>query len=960
MKNKDLETPPLRHLADALNQWIGRICAPGMRVLGRHRFPVKALIISLLFLAPLAVMAYFFASTELEQLRFSQAERIGVSTLRQFSPILQGVLKARNATRATFGGYDGGADYVVGRKQTDAALMAFENQLQSNQDPLGVRPEFEKLKTAWAATAAAKNGADANGRTVFGPVTASILALLNKIGDNSNLVLDPDLDSFYLVDTMVLAMPGLAEDLGQLWGWGTYAVAHPGLSVDDEKRYSVWVAGVENGIKQSQSYLARALAANPELKDKLDLKVFDEALAFQQYAASPDSLIQNTALDPRAYFQQGEAAVTHLMGFYDSGLPALDGLLAARTSKMLARLILVAGLAMVTLLLAVYFFHSFYLLTVNGMRAISKNLEAVAHGDLREAPAEPQGHDETAEVIRSLIRMHGVLVHFEEAQSEMTRQHVAGAIDHAIDTRDLPGDYGRIAQGMNALAQQHTHVIRRMAGLLADYAQGRFSAEMEALPGQLKPVSDGVNDARNSLQNAAAEANHNARVRAALDNVSLPVLIANPEGQVIYVNRALQATLRNDRQAFAQHGVGFDPERVLNQSIGQFYAAPQAALDRLIQLRATEQVIEKLGSRTYQITTTPVHAANGEILGSIVQWQDQTDQLAAEQEVDAVVRAAAAGDFSRRLSESGRSGFFANLAQGMNQLLASSEVGLNDVAQLLQAFARGDLTQRIARTHQGLFGEVKERANETANKLTYVLSEVRATADAVSEAAQQVRSTASLLSQSASEEAASVEETSAQIDAISASIAQNSENSQATDTVAMKASQEASQGGIAVGQTLVAMKEIAAKISIVDDIAYQTNLLALNAAIEAARAGEHGKGFAVVAAEVRKLAERSQLAAREISELASHSVATADRAGHFLEAIVPGIQKTSALVQEIVVSSAEQREAVSQIGGAVAQLSGSTQQSAAAAEELAATSEELSRQSEQLRSSVGFFQITTA
>ena len=202
-----------------------------------------------------------------------------------------------------------------------------------------------------------------------------------------------------------------------------------------------------------------------------------------------------------------------------------------------------------------------------------------------------------------------------------------------------------------------------------------------------------------------------------------------------------------------------------------------------------------------------------------------------------------------------------------------------------------------------------------------------------------------------------MEETSAQIDVMSASITQTSGNAKVTDGMATKASKEATDGGAAVGQTVTAMKQIAAKIGIVDDIAYQTNLLALNAAIEAARAGEHGKGFAVVAAEVRKLAERSQEAAKEIGDLAGNSVTTAERAGKLLDEIVPSIQKTSELVQEIAAASAEQSDSVTQIGEAMNQLSKATQQNASASEELAATSEELSGQAQQLQESIAFFQI---
>jgi methyl-accepting chemotaxis protein len=192
---------------------------------------------------------------------------------------------------------------------------------------------------------------------------------------------------------------------------------------------------------------------------------------------------------------------------------------------------------------------------------------------------------------------------------------------------------------------------------------------------------------------------------------------------------------------------------------------------------------------------------------------------------------------------------------------------------------------------------------------------------------------------------------------MSASITQNTENAKVTDAMASKSSGEATEGGQAAKDTVEAMKQIAGKIGIIDDIAYQTNLLALNAALEAARAGEHGKGFAVVAAEVRKLAERSQIAAKEIWQLAGSSVKMAEHAGVLIDEVVPSIMKTSGLVQEITAASLEQSQSVGQINGAMSQLNKATQQNASASEELAATAEEMGGQAAQLRELMAFFKI---
>jgi methyl-accepting chemotaxis protein len=310
----------------------------------------------------------------------------------------------------------------------------------------------------------------------------------------------------------------------------------------------------------------------------------------------------------------------------------------------------------------------------------------------------------------------------------------------------------------------------------------------------------------------------------------------------------------------------------------------------------------------------------------------------------------ARGDFSLRLNLK-RNDEIGDLAKALDNMSDN----LQRAADVAEQIAKGDLGVEVKlASEKDQLGRALESMGTILND---VIGQVKVAGDNVTSGSLAMSASSQEMSQGASEQAAAAEEASASIEQMSANIRQNAENALQTEKIAIKAAEDTREGGIAVKETVGAMKQIAQKIMIIEEIARQTNLLALNAAIEAARAGDHGKGFAVVAAEVRKLAERSQIAAGEIGGLSTSSVEVAERAGRLLDIIVPNIQTTAELVQEISAASREQDAGAEQISKAIQQLDTVIQQNASASEEIASTAEELSSQSEQLQEMIAFFTL---
>ncbi len=322
-----------------------------------------------------------------------------------------------------------------------------------------------------------------------------------------------------------------------------------------------------------------------------------------------------------------------------------------------------------------------------------------------------------------------------------------------------------------------------------------------------------------------------------------------------------------------------------------------------------------------------------------------------------ITQATTEGKLATRVDATKYKGDFYKIVQGINLSLDAVVKPLTIAAAYIERISQGEIPPTISEKYEGDFNQIIGNINLLIKQLNRIIGDIRESASNVANAAEQTSSTSQLMSNGASEQAATTEEVSSSIEEMTANIQQNADNAHETEKIARKAAEDILTSNRSAELAMKAMKEIADKIYIVGEIARKTDLLAINAAVEAARAGEHGRGFAVVATEVRKLAERSQIAAEEIEKLAKHGVEVSVTAGTKLQNVVPDIQRTAALVQEITAASAEQNSGASQINNAIQQLNQITQQNAAGAEQLSTSAEELSAQAEQLLESISFFRL---
>jgi len=637
-------------------------------------------------------------------------------------------------------------------------------------------------------------------------------------------------------------------------------------------------------------------------------------------------------------------------------------------------------------------------------RELGRLIEASKEGQLSDRGKPEQFQGAYAEIVRGVnVMLDAILLPIGEG-NRILAQISSGKIDELI-AQTYKGDHEKMKLAVNNVAVVVQALEKEMARLTEASKEGLLSerGKPEQFHGAYSEIVRGVNVMLDAILLPIGEGN---RILAQVSNGKIDELIAHTYkgdhekmkqaiNNVALVLQGLQKELTRltDASREGQLSDRGKPEQ-FQGAYAEIVRGVNVMLDAIllpigegnrILAQVSDGKIDELIAQTYKGDHEKMKQAINNVALVLQGLQKELARL---------TDASNEGKLSERGKHDQFKGAYADIVRGVNAILDAVIGPLNFSAKYVEQISKGDIPPQITDTYHGDFNLIKNNLNtliaamnditaaaeEIANGnltvtlrerssqdklmqalssmvagLTQTVSDIRAIASEVSAASQSISTASIQVSKGASAQAAAAEEASSSMEEMVSNIKQNADNAQQTDKIANKSAKDAQESGKSVLEAVAAMKEIANKISIIEEIARQTNLLALNAAIEAARAGEHGKGFAVVAAEVRKLAERSQKAAGEINQLSANTLKVSEKSGEMLDKLVPDIQRTAELVQEITAASKEQDTGAEQINKALQQLEQVIQQNASASEEMASTTEELTGQSDQLVSALSFF-----
>ena len=825
-----------------------------------------------------------------QQISDTTKEQSGVTVHRELRAVLQDIQRHRGASTSQLSGkaeFKERADKA--RAGVDAAIAKSDTVIAEHQNQLGQLEAWGEFKSNWLKLkvdfVSLKPTDNARQHTAL---ISILLAAMERAADASGLVLDPELESFYLMDLAVMHLPATTEKMGQGRALGSLILSEKTL---DGARRDTMVGGVVEVALRQKSILGdgeKIALANKETSERLKT-LFEAAKGgIATYRSNVEQNIlrvETLVYEPARFFDEATQAIDASFKLYDAAITSLDSALESRVSRIRNQRLIVSLIALALIALAAVMAFVTLRRVNHSIVVAAGAMEQIAGGNLSLA-LKPESNDEVGALILSIDDMQ-----------QQLRQ--------------------------------------------------RLEAERQA-------------------------ANETLRLKVALDVTSNNVMVADPDGKIIYCNAAVMEMMTNAESDIRKELPNFRASAIVGSNFDIYHKQTSHQRNILGALSTSHRAEVLVGGRTFALVANPIINAERQRLGTVVEWRDRTAEVKIEGDVSEIIHAAAKGDFGKRLDAEQMSGFFKHLSAGINNLLEANTSALSNVGTTLSCLSSGDLTHKIDTEYEGLLGKLKDDANATVDQLREIVLSIKDAADAINTAAREISAGNQDLSSRTEEQASSLEETASSMEQLTSTVKQNADNANQASKLAIDAQKIAVEGGEMVSRVVHTMDaihhssgRIADIIGVIDGIAFQTNILALNAAVEAARAGEQGRGFAVVATEVRNLAKRSADAAKEIKTLISDSVdkiesgnVLVNQAGQTMENVVASIRKVSSIIVGISEASREQSAGIEQVSLAVSQMDEVTQQNAALVEQAAAAAESLEEQAGNLTRAVAVFQMS--